>query len=521
MSSLVRSLTSSFSSGGSRGLDDALQQFFFTRLHLAPLTVYDRALLGPEGSSIEALLYPPLAEARGYAEGYARAAAEPGRRGDERVELEDMAGLWKYRETVAAARLAVLLGVHPRLIEKGTSGSYFVTNRLGKMIGVFKPRSEEPYAYGNPKWPKHVQRICCPCAFGRDCLVLNNGYLSEAGASVVDRALHLAIVPRTEVIEMSSPVFNNILKRTIDLTPIHIGSKTLPIKTGSFQTFLHGFSDAGSVLARFKEQPLADGPYRSFIHQFQRLIILDFVIRNTDRNTDNWLIKVDDTHGGPEGTVVTVRAIDNGLAFPIKHPDGARKFPFQWGTLPYAREVFLPEMKVFADRLADVELMEDLMAQLYLLFKQDPAFTPQNFEKQMGVMLGQARTLAGVIKAGGCPADLLTAPEAVGNFHISALDTALARIKKKSVLDMVVHPLVRGFDGTANTPPAVARIQQQQQEQLPSLDSRRPKKSQKPAAAASSSQKTHHLHEDEDDYEYDSSASSYTTSDEFFTTTSS
>ncbi len=54
-------------------------------------------------------------------------------------------------------------------------------------MGVFKPRSEEPYAYGNPKWPKHVQRICCPCMFGRDCLILNNGYLSEAGASVVDR----------------------------------------------------------------------------------------------------------------------------------------------------------------------------------------------------------------------------------------------------------------------------------------------------------------------------------------------
>lgn len=496
-------------------MDDAVQQFFFTRLHLAPLSVYDRSLLGPEGSAIEGILYPPLAEARGFAEGYARAAAEPGRRAEERVELEDMAGLWKYREAVAAARLAVLLGVHPKLIQKGTSGSYFVTDRFGKMIGVFKPRSEEPYAYGNPKWPKHVQRICCPCAFGRDCLVLNNGYLSEAGASVVDRALHLMIVPRTEVIEMSSPVFNNILKRTIDLAPIQIGSKTLPIKTGSFQTFLHGFSDAGSVLAKFAQQPLADGPYRSFIHQFQRLIILDFVIRNTDRNTDNWLIKVDDTHGGPEGTIVTVRAIDNGLAFPIKHPDGARKFPFQWGTLPYAKEVFLPEMKVFADRLADVELMEDLMAQLFLLFKQDPGYTPQNFEKQMGVMLGQARTLAGVIKAGGCPADLLSAPEAVGNFHISALDVALARIKKKSVLDMVVHPLVKGYDGTANTPPAVAQAHQQQQEQLPSVESRKLKPaSPRSTAASKGNAHTSSTSDSSDDY------SSYSSEDFFSTSTS-
>lgn len=41
--------------------------------------------------------------------------------------------------------------------------------------------------------------MCCPCCFGRDCLVLNQGYLSEAGASLVDQKLELNIVPRTKV----------------------------------------------------------------------------------------------------------------------------------------------------------------------------------------------------------------------------------------------------------------------------------------------------------------------------------
>ena len=68
-----------------------------------------------------------------------------------------------------------------------------------KTIGVFKPKDEEPYGQLNPKWTKWMQKMCCPCCFGRGCLILNQGYLSEAGASLVDQRLHLNIVPKTKV----------------------------------------------------------------------------------------------------------------------------------------------------------------------------------------------------------------------------------------------------------------------------------------------------------------------------------
>jgi len=68
-----------------------------------------------------------------------------------------------------------------------------------KTIGVFKPKDEEPYGQLNPKWTKWMQKMCCPCCFGRGCLVLNEGYLSEAGASLVDEKLQLCIVPKTKV----------------------------------------------------------------------------------------------------------------------------------------------------------------------------------------------------------------------------------------------------------------------------------------------------------------------------------
>jgi len=68
-----------------------------------------------------------------------------------------------------------------------------------KTVGVFKPKDEEPYGQLNPKWTKYMQKMCCPCCFGRGCLILNQGYLSEAGASLVDQRLHLNIVPKTKV----------------------------------------------------------------------------------------------------------------------------------------------------------------------------------------------------------------------------------------------------------------------------------------------------------------------------------
>ena len=76
--------------------------------------------------------------------------------------------------------------------------------------------------------------------------------------------------------------------------------------------------------------------------QFERLVVLDYIIRNTDRGNDNWLINYmkskaasDDEEATPAS--IEVAAIDNGLAFPIKHPDSWRAYPYHWAWLPYAK----------------------------------------------------------------------------------------------------------------------------------------------------------------------------------------
>lgn len=77
---------------------------------------------------------------------------------------------------------------------------------LQDKIAVFKPKDEEPYGNLNPKWTKWMHKLCCPCFFGRSCLVPNQGYLSEVAASLVDERMGLNIVPTTRVSPISLPL---------------------------------------------------------------------------------------------------------------------------------------------------------------------------------------------------------------------------------------------------------------------------------------------------------------------------
>ena len=68
---------------------------------------------------------------------------------------------------VQSVRDAIADGQQPTRIAQGSSGSYFCRDRTGRIVGVFKPKSEEPYAQLNPKWGKWFQRTRCPFFFGR------------------------------------------------------------------------------------------------------------------------------------------------------------------------------------------------------------------------------------------------------------------------------------------------------------------------------------------------------------------
>jgi phosphatidylinositol 4-kinase type 2 len=73
----------------------------------------------------------------------------------------------EFDAIVESVRVAIRQEVHPSMISQGSSGSYFARDPDGKIVGVFKPKDEEPYAAGNPKWNKWIHRNLFPCFFGR------------------------------------------------------------------------------------------------------------------------------------------------------------------------------------------------------------------------------------------------------------------------------------------------------------------------------------------------------------------
>jgi phosphatidylinositol 4-kinase type 2 len=73
----------------------------------------------------------------------------------------------EFDAIVDSVRVAIRMGIHPRMIRQGSSGSYFVSNPTGKTVGIYKPKNEEPYGKLNPKWTKWLHRNLFPCFFGR------------------------------------------------------------------------------------------------------------------------------------------------------------------------------------------------------------------------------------------------------------------------------------------------------------------------------------------------------------------
>lgn len=474
----------------------------------------------------------------------------------------------QFIDIVDEVRAAIEEGIYPTLISQGSSGSYFCRNRAGEVVGVFKPKNEEPYGHLNPKWTKWIHKNLFPCCFGRSCIIPNLGYVSEAAASFVDRRLDLNVVPRTEVVYLASPTFYYSRK---DWKAYQSG-KPLPEKIGSFQIFLKGFKDASRFfregynrLRRSGSLPTSprgsneslpnrgSSPYewsstaqKEFQWGFERLVVLDYLIRNTDRGLDNWMVKYDEEKdeeerkrelqqelnvqepgvsqsdkqdkevesgdtlaqqenrvdgskgvdsgsaqkegdtvsidGGlagsmfgsietveivhkesdeqegsspssvvpgmtmdiPEQTcdttnsssqvttdpltpeivstpqrqpIVQVAAIDNGLAFPWKHPDRWRSYPYGWAYLPLARIPFSSETRIqVLHLLTSPTWWKETMDGLEKIFRIDADFSEKMWRKQRAVVRGEGYNLVETLRRsevdgiGGSPWGLVRRP---------------------------------------------------------------------------------------------------------------
>ncbi|TMS37165.1 hypothetical protein L596_004153 [Steinernema carpocapsae] len=405
-----------------------------------------------------------------------------------------------FAASIVESVRAINNGQFPQRIPQGSSGSYFVKNVRGEKIGVFKPKNEEPYGHLNPKWVKWLHKLFFPCCFGRSCLVPNQGYLSEAGASLVDQKLGLNVVPKTAVVALAAPTFNyGAIDRAKARTKERIRTRYpdlgrrfhrigLPPKKGSFQLFVSGYQDAIYWLRQWESFPEQAPPPKTqeeFQFQFERMVVLDYIIRNTDRGNDNWLIKYEmadsdpavseaepkvhrSSHASPkteqasgspnvaEGNIInidsvseelkerdenkqepatsvdvfadastssedqfdhvtmpkiSIAAIDNGLAFPFKHPDEWRTYPYRWASLPMARVPFSDEtVNLILPKLDDTVFVRSLGSDLRKIFETDAGFDKKTFNKQLSVVRGQIFNLREALRLRKTPQQLVQMP---------------------------------------------------------------------------------------------------------------
>ena len=285
----------------------------------------------------------------------------------------------------------------------------------------------------------------------------NQGYLSEAGAYLVDEKLQLNIVPKTRIIYLASPSFNysrgerakSRAKRDICEHFPRMGKSFkrlgLPLKIGSFQQFVFDYKDADFWLRKFEtDTTLSEASSKIFQLQFEKLVVLDYIIRNTDRGNNNWLVsyetaeqppspraaskterEIDLLHHTPESPEaekaggdwipveprIEIAAIDNGLSFPFKHPDEWRAYPYYWAWLPQAKVPFSQEtIDLVLPFLSDMSFVEDLAESLEEIFRTDRGFDRQMFAKQMAVMRGQILNLTQALKDRKSPVQLVQMP---------------------------------------------------------------------------------------------------------------
>ena len=300
-----------------------------------------------------------------------------------------------FQELVRRVEKGISLGVAPVRIPGGSSGCYFVRDGEENVVGVFKPRDEEPYGELNPNFLKKLHKRCFPCFFGRDCLAPNQGYLCEAAAWVVSERLDLGIVPKTRVVRLASAEFNY---ESADF-------ETPPPKVGSLQAYAEGFEEGDFWTEDFGRRKISEEVRREFQFEFEKMIVLDYVIRNTDRGKRNWLVKVETGEADGDflskSTRVHLVAIDNGLSFPHKHPDRVRMYPFEWSRLPEAKVPLSDEIKeLVLDKLSSDAFVDSLAEELYGIFSRDESFSLEMFEGQMGVMRGQVSNLCEALREG-------------------------------------------------------------------------------------------------------------------------
>jgi len=218
------------------------------------------------------------------------------------------------------------IDVHaPELCEEGVNGTYFLKDKEGKMIAVFKPKDEEA---GSANSPKNDSKNHDDISQDKG-IPLGGTPIREVAAYLLDSEGFYG-VPRTTMASVKHDIFQS-----------SDGSK---LKVGSLQEFVENDGAAWDV-----------GPAKFPTNEVHKIGILDLQIMNTDRHEGNILLQeMDDGR-------FSLTPIDHGFSF----PGGLDKALFIWQQWPQSKIPFDEKTKAHISRI-DVDSNESMLRELGL-----------------------------------------------------------------------------------------------------------------------------------------------------------
>lgn len=258
-------------------------------------------------------------------------------------------------------------GLHmfpPELCDEGVNGTYFLKDKSGRNVAVFKPEDEQGNSDQNPKSPKAklTQKISDiendPAVPEEDMLETNS--LAKSLFSSEEE-----IASDSNNIERKGLVKGEITSREVGASLLdHEGFYGVPVtcsvciihpafngsKIGSLQAFIE--NDGASWDVGCTVFP---------INEVHKIGVLDLHIFNTDRHEGNILIqKIPKDNDSPATDALTYKLIPIDHGYSLPHSLDAAWF--DWLTWPQAKKPFDRETLNYIERLnpeSDAILLED------------------------------------------------------------------------------------------------------------------------------------------------------------------
>jgi len=217
-------------------------------------------------------------------------------------------------------------GFEPELCEEGINGTYFLKDKNGNKIGVFKPKDEEGNSPQNPKKNNNEEEKELDSTKG---IKEGEATLREVAAYLLDSSKFHG-VPLTFMAEVSHPSFSN-----------------QTVKIGSIQSFVKHDGCSEDISCNLFP-----------INEVHKIGILDIMMFNMDRHGGNILYKK--TQSGYK-----LVPIDHGFSLPeYKSYDESSigNAWFDWFTWTQAKEKFDQESKKYIESI-DIDANARLLTQ--------------------------------------------------------------------------------------------------------------------------------------------------------------